>query len=115
MFLCLWSVVVYPCMYRGRNSSGLRRKSAKPGSELITRLRFFSTESKRCTHLEETFFRTQFLVQNRKQCSLGYACGLNYFTHFDSSIIQNHIVDFVDHFRGSHFHWTSRTVFIICG
>ena len=35
--------------------------------------------------------------------TLWYALGLYYFAHFDSSITQNDIVDFVNHFGGSHF------------
>ena len=50
------------------------------------------------------FFHTWFFVQKGKHCTLQYACGLNYFAHFDSSIAQKHIVDFVNHFGGSHFH-----------
>ena len=61
------------------------------------------------------FFHTLFFVQSWKHCTLWYACGLNYFTHFDSSITPNHIVDFVNHFGGSHFYWTSQMMFIFHG
>ena len=61
------------------------------------------------------FFHIQFFVQNWKHCTLRYVCGLNYFAHFHSSITQNHIVDFVNHFGDSHFYWTFRTMFIFCG
>ena len=66
------------------------------------------------TPILPNFFHIQFFVQNCKHRILRYACGLNYFAHFDSSITQCHIVDFVNHFGGSHFHWTSRTMFIFC-
>ena len=56
-------------------------------------------------------FHTEFFVQYWKHCNLRYACGLNYFTHFDSLITQNHIVDFVNYFGGSYFHWTFRKIF----
>ena len=61
------------------------------------------------------FFHIQLLVQNWKHCTLRYPCGLNYFAHFDSTITQNHVVDYVNHFGGSHFHWESRTMLIFCG
>ena len=32
-----------------------------------------------------------------------------------SRSLKNYIVDFVNHFRGSHFYWTSHTMFIFCG
>ena len=86
----------------------LRRKSAKIASESTTWLRLFSSES-------QHFFHTQFCVWNWKQCILRYACGLNYSAHFDLSITQKHIVDFVNHFGGGHFHWMSRMIFIFWG
>ena len=61
------------------------------------------------------FFSHPIFRAKLKTLYLQYACGLYYFAHFDSSIIQIHIVDFVNNFGGSHFHWTSRTMFIFCG
>lgn len=45
---------------------------------------------------------------------LQYACGLNYFTHFEPSITQNNTVDLINHFGGSHLQWTCRKMFVFC-
>ena len=63
----------------------------------------------------QDFFHTQFFVQNWKHFTLRYTTGLNYFAHFYSSITQNHIVDFVNHFGSYHFHLRSWTMSIFCG
>ena len=47
-------------MYRRRTSSGLRRKSAKIASVSNTRLRLFTSETKRDTHLAKVFFTPNF-------------------------------------------------------
>ena len=56
------------------------------------------------------FFHTHFFVQNLNHCTLRYACVFNYSAHFDSSINQKHIVNFVNHFESSHFHWRRLSV-----
>ena len=85
-----------------RNSSGLWRKSAKIASESVTIAFILLWEQTRHPFCRD-FFHSQFFLQNLKHCTLRYAWGLNYFTHFDSSTTQNHIIDFLNHFVGSQF------------
>ena len=119
LFLCLWSVMMHPCFVYGyvstqklfRIATEKHQNSLKVDHTIVFILLWEQTRQPSCQDL----FHTQFLVQNSKHCTLRYACDINYFAHFDSSITQNHIMGFVYHFKGSHFHWTSRTIFIFCG
>ena len=99
LFLCLWSVVVYPfcpqlCIDAEirQDATKKRQSSLRVDHTVAFILLWEQTWHPSC----QDFFHTQFYVGNWKHCTLRYACGLNYFAHFDSSITQNDNVDFVN-------------------
>ena len=101
LFFCLWNVVVYPCFFPSYVSTQKlvriawekHQNSLRVDHMIAFILLWEQTQHPSC----RDFFHTQFFVKNWKHCTLRYACGLNYFAHFDSLFTQNQ-------FRASHFH-----------
>lgn len=105
LLFCDWSVVMDPCF----NVETRQYWDEKVINLTLNRLLDFVYSPLRANTasvLMIFFSRLNFSCRAETPWTMGYACGLNIFLQFYSSIIQQHIVDVAYRIHRSRLHWT---------
>lgn len=121
LFLCLSSVLLYPCFVKNylpkQKIVTFAMEKRQLDLESTTRFLLFSTMSKRGTRFAEIFFIGNFSnnIENNVLWDTTGTSNISWNLIHRSLNSKLWILShFVNHFRKNRFHWKSETIFIIC-